>query len=157
MKILILYYSHTGHTKNAADAVAAGIQEAGGAVTMVNTKDFDPAVIADYDGFVVGSPCWQKHFGDGPPQVDEPTLASIGKLADSSLAGKLVGGFVVTAETKGHRTLAAIEEAVVAKGGTKFKKGPIGKAGSPMSDWKGPNLMDEALKQYHDFGKSLVS
>jgi flavodoxin len=157
MKILILYYSHTGHTKSAADAVTAGIVAAGGEVKMVNTKEFDPTILKDFDCLIVGSPCWQKHFGDGPPQVEEPTLASIAKITDGSLANKLVGGFVVTAETKGHITLNAIEAALFAKGATDFKKGPIGKAGSPMSDWKGPKLMDETLKEYYEFGKSLVT
>lgn len=156
MKFLILYFSHTGHTKSAAEAVLEGIKSAGGEGILTTTKEFKPETLNDYDGLLVGSPCWQKHWGDGPPTVEEPTLGSLAKIPEGVLKNKIVGGFVVTHETKGHLTLQAIEKAVIAKGVKNFKKGPVACAGSKMSDWKGPDLLEKDLERYKAFGASLI-
>ena len=58
MRVLILYYSKTGHTLEAANATAEGIRSAGSAADMTDVKGFLPEDVAAYDGFIVGSPCW---------------------------------------------------------------------------------------------------
>ena len=58
MKVLVLYFSKTGHTLEAVDAVAGGIREAGSEVDVVAAGKFEASMVAGYDGFIVGSPCW---------------------------------------------------------------------------------------------------
>ena len=58
MKVLILYFTKTGHTLEAANATASGIRSAGSEVNLQSTKDFRATELADYDALIVGSPCW---------------------------------------------------------------------------------------------------
>jgi len=48
MKILILYYSKTGHTLEAANATANGIRSAGAQVDVISVSDFQIETIANY-------------------------------------------------------------------------------------------------------------
>ncbi len=57
-KVLILYYSRTGNTKQMAELVAKGARDAGGDVTL---KDIGQAKLDDllaYDATVIGSPTY---------------------------------------------------------------------------------------------------
>jgi flavodoxin len=153
MKALILYHTKTGHTLEAANAIAEGIGEAGGQSTLVSVKDFVPAAIAEYDVFVVGSPCWAGGIGrEGIASLVKKALDSI----DSEAHGMLCAGFSVNAGGGGENTVKSIGALLNRKGCKRYYGGPVGKAGVPLSLWKGPSLKEADLKRYRAFGAELV-
>ena len=96
-KILVAYYSRTGHTRNMARAVAEGAGEGAGAA--VECKPIDQVAAKDllgYDAIVLGSPTY---YGT--------MAAELKKLLDDSvvfhgqLAGKVGGAFSSSANVGG--------------------------------------------------------
>ncbi|MEX2725370.1 MAG: flavodoxin family protein [Candidatus Freyarchaeota archaeon] len=62
-KVLIVYWSKYGNTKQVAEAIAKGIIEAKKAEVMVkNVKDAEPEEVPKYDALIIGSP----NHGGGP-------------------------------------------------------------------------------------------
>lgn len=62
-KVLIVYWSKYGNTKQVAEAIAKGINEAKKAEVVVkNVKDTKPEEVQKYDALIIGSP----NHGGGP-------------------------------------------------------------------------------------------
>ncbi|MBB3110690.1 flavodoxin I [Paenibacillus phyllosphaerae] len=59
--IIIVFASMTGNTEEMADAIAAGVREAGIEPKVVDVLDAKAADLADYDGILLGAYTW----GDG--------------------------------------------------------------------------------------------
>ena len=59
-KVLIVYATDYGHTKPCAEAVAKGVESAGGTATVKNAVDATADDIRDADALVLGSP---SHMG----------------------------------------------------------------------------------------------
>jgi flavodoxin len=153
MKALILYYTKTGHTLEAANAIAEGVTGAGGEVTLVSVSDFVPAAIAAYDVLVVGSPCWKGAVGaEGIADPVSKALASMG----GEVLGKLCAGFAVNSGAGGEKTVQSIGAILNRMGCKRYYSGPVGKAGVPLSLWKGPSLKDSDLGRYREFGVELA-
>jgi NAD(P)H dehydrogenase (quinone) len=57
-KVLILYHSRTGNTKQMAELVAQGARGAGGDVTLKEVGEAKPDELLDYDAVVIGSPTY---------------------------------------------------------------------------------------------------
>lgn len=55
---MMIYTSMTGNTKAMAEAIAAGIREAGYAVEMLDAFEADPSFLDDCDGFLIGTYTW---------------------------------------------------------------------------------------------------
>ena len=55
MKILVLYFSKTGHTLEAANATVEGIRSAGCEADLVAVSDFRASTVTDYEGLIFGS------------------------------------------------------------------------------------------------------
>ena len=62
MKALIIYYTITGHTRDAAEEIAAGMKENHVTAVIKSDQEVDPKEIQKYDLVLVGSPC---HAGHG--------------------------------------------------------------------------------------------
>ncbi|KAJ8508710.1 hypothetical protein ONZ45_g9035 [Pleurotus djamor] len=124
-KVAIITYSMYGHINKVADAVLAGIKEAGGtadryqvAETLpqeVLTKMYAPAkadiplitpeILATYDAFLIGIPT---RYGNFPAQW-KAFWDSTGQLwASGALAGKYAGVFISTASLGGGQESTAI-------------------------------------------------
>lgn len=59
MRVLVLYYSRTGHTKALAEEIAAGVREVGGVeCAMRSTSDVTKDDFLSSDGIVAGSPVY---------------------------------------------------------------------------------------------------
>lgn len=153
MKALILYHTKTGHTLEAANAVAEGIDEAGGQPTLVSVKGFVPAAIAGYDVFVAGSPCWAG--GVGREGIAGPVKKALDSI-DNEVLGTLCAGFSVNAGGGGENTVKSIGALLNRKGCKRYYSGPVGKAGVPLSLWKGPSLKEADLERFRAFGAELV-
>jgi NAD(P)H dehydrogenase (quinone) len=113
MKILVGYYSRTGHTKAMAEAIAEGIQKENVACDLKEIKDIAPDQLLDYDGLVFGSPTYYGLMA-----------AELKKLLDDSvkyhgeLQGKTGGAFTSSgmAGGGGETTIMSILQALMVHG-----------------------------------------
>ncbi|MHC4872385.1 MAG: flavodoxin family protein [Planctomycetota bacterium] len=154
MKVLILYYTKTGHTLEAVNAAAEGIRSAGSEADLVAVDDFKSDIISDYDGLIVGSPCWAGSLALGG--VATPVVDLLKSLPENSLSGKRCGSIAVHMLTGGKKTIHSIHKLLIKKGCENFRPGPAAKAGTPMSLWKGPSVKPEDEEKFRSYGAEFV-
>jgi len=156
MKIMILYYSKTGHTLEAVKAIADGINDVGSDADLVTVKEFNSGSIVDYDGLIVGSPCWAGSTGilRGVPKVLSKLIES---LDIDCLKGKRCGGISVHAKMGGTNTVRTLGKLLSLKGCDDYRPGPVARAGVPLSLWKGSSLSDKAKNIFKTFGAGFVN
>ena len=155
MKILILYYTKTGHTLEAANATAEGIRGTGAEVDLVTVNNFEPAAVAEYDGLIVGSPCWAGSItSSGVPKV---VRRAIDSLPSGCLKGKRSGGISVHARKGGETTVKTLGSLLSQKGCEDYRPGPVAKAGVPFSVWKGPSVVAQDEELFTTFGAGFVA
>ncbi len=117
-KVLVLYYSSYGHTETMAQAVAAGVREAGAEAVVKRVPELVPdevarksgfkldqaapvatvAELADYDAIVLGVPT---RFGNMPAQMKNFLDQTGGLWAQGKLVGKVGSVFTSTATQHG--------------------------------------------------------
>jgi multimeric flavodoxin WrbA len=155
MKVLVLYFTKTGHTLEAANATAEGIRSAGAEVNLVTANDFDAAQLAGYDALIVASPCWAGSVGRPvlAPSIDRALAA----LDSDAVQSKRCGGISVHSGIGGENTIQRIGEILTERGCTDYRPGPAARAGVPFSLWKGPSVspQDEAL--FKEYGSAFVA
>jgi flavodoxin len=156
MKVIILYFTKTGHTLEAAEAVAEGIRSAGSEVDIVNVKEFTNDKLKEYDALIVGSPCWAGSIIKSAG-ISGPVKKAITSFEAGSLKGKRCGGIAVHAGAGGENTIRNMGEILKEKGCEDYKEGPAAAAGSPLSLWKGPPLEQEDQERYRKFGAEFVT
>ncbi len=86
-KILIAYWSGTGHTESMMEAIAAGIREVGGEVDIMGPGDYDVDKAASYSKLLLGCPAM------GDEQLEEVDFEPFFTALESKLSGKKVGLF----------------------------------------------------------------
>jgi multimeric flavodoxin WrbA len=155
MKVLILYYTKTGHTLEAVNAVAEGIKNAGSGVEIVNVKDFVADKVSGFDALIVGSPCWAGSISK-KAGIAGPVKKVLDELKADALNGKKCGGVSVNAGSGGEVTLNNIKEIVMNKGGKEYLPGPVARAGSVLSLWKGPSVSAKDLELYKTYGAKFA-
>lgn len=158
MHILVFYYSKTGHTLKAAQAVAEGIRAAGSSADLVPVKDMATTALERYDAIILGSPCWKAAFSDAayPMGVATPLSKALDQLAPAAFAGKKCGAFAVNAGKGGEITVRNLGAFAQGRGCASFREGPVGQAGSPLSLWKGPDLKPEDLARFRAYGAAFA-
>ena len=154
MKVLILYFTKTGHTLEAASAIVEGIYSAGSQAHLVDTEDFSAADLANYDALIVGSPCWGGIFGAG---VARPIVKALDTLKPGDLQGKKCSGISVHAGKGADNTVKTLGETLRQKGCQDYTPGPIARAGVPFSLWKGPAVSPDAQERFRAFGVDFVT
>lgn len=115
-KILIAYWSSTGHTENMANAIATGIREAGSEVDILHVSN-QPDVNA-YDAIAFGCPAM------GAEELEEGEFEPYFMRVEGSLGNKKVALFGSYGWGSGE-WMQAWEERVLACGATLFSKGLI--------------------------------
>ena len=93
-KVLIVYYSRSGNTKKLAQAVAAGVKEAGAAC---DCKPVARARIADllrHDAIILGSPTYYGQMAAEMKQFIDKSVKFHGQLS-----GKVAGAFTTAGGT----------------------------------------------------------
>lgn len=155
MKILVLYHSKTGHTLEAVTAMAEGIRSAGSEVSVVSVAEFQAESLAHYDGLVVGSPCWAGSVTRSG--VAKPIRKAVNALPAECLSQKRCGGISVHATTGGEHTVNTLGVLLSRKGCQDFRPGPVGKAGVPLSLWKGPSVSPSDEERFKAYGIQFVS
>lgn len=148
-KVLITYYSRTGHTKAMADTIEQAIKEEGLEVLNKKIEDVQVEELLNYNGIIIGTPTY---YG---------TLAwQIKKLIDDSvkfhgkLAGKVGAAFSSAANIGGGNETAilSIIEAFLIHG--------MIVQGEPIGDHYGPvainNPDERALKGCKKLGQGVA-
>ncbi len=117
-KVLVLYYSSYGHIEKMAEAVAAGVREAGGEAIIKRVPELVPEEIAkksgfkldqaapiatvaelpDYDAIILGVPT---RFGNMPAQMKNFLDQTGGLWFQGKLIGKVGSVFTSTATQHG--------------------------------------------------------
>ncbi len=95
-KVLVIYYSRSGHTKKMADSICEGVKKEGLEAVLKNVKDVPVRDLLKYEGIIIGSPTY---YGS--------MAAQIKKLLDDSVAfhgeldGKVGAAFASSANIAG--------------------------------------------------------
>lgn len=86
-KVLIAYFSLTGMTQKMAQYVAEGVRISGQEATLKRVSEIKAFEdIADYDGYIFGSPTYHRDMA-------EPMKTFLFLARKSALEGKLAGAF----------------------------------------------------------------
>jgi len=155
MKVLILYFTKTGHTLEAVNATVEGIRNAGSEVEIAEVKGFNPDRLSEFDALIVGSPCWggsmMKKGG-----IAAPVRKAIKSFGQEVLKGKRCGGISVHGGNGGQNTIKSIGNILQEKGCEDYRPGPVAAAGVALSLWKGPSVKPEDEERYRNYGSEFV-
>ena len=83
-KTAIIYWSGTGNTQTMAEAVAKGIEEAGGQANLMEVGSADAAVIAQESAFALGCPSM------GAEQLEESEMEPFVEALEPLVSGKTI-------------------------------------------------------------------
>lgn len=83
----IVYWSGTGNTEAMAQAVAAGAQETGAAVTLCTAAEFDAGLLEQFSAVAFGCPAM------GAEELEETEFAPLFSACEGALSGKKLGLF----------------------------------------------------------------
>ena len=155
MQVLILYFTKTGHTLEAANATAEGIRSAGSEADLIAAQDFDSAQLTGYDALIVASPCWAGSVGR--PMLAKPIDHALTALDTDDLREKRCGGISVHSGIGGENTIQHIGEMLAQKRCTDYRPGPVARAGVPMSLWKGPSVSPQDEARFKAYGTAFVT
>ena len=113
VKVLVIYYSETGNTREMAELVAEGVKEAGVEVEVKRVKDAKVDELLKVDGVVIGSPTY---YGCMAAEVKRFLDESV-KL-HGRLEGKVGGAFTSSANIGGgnETTIISILQAFLIHG-----------------------------------------
>jgi len=87
-KVLVTYFSKSGHTEEMAQHVADGVQQAGVEVAVRPVGEVKLESLLGYDGIIVGSPVYYGTMAAEVKQFIDESVMHHGKLA-----GKVGGAF----------------------------------------------------------------
>lgn len=156
-RALIVYHTKTGHTRQAAEDLAAGLTESSDVTVELKLAAAMPAVnLAAYDLIIVGSPCWAGSLRVLFSGVAGPIARWLGGLATDALKGKAVAAFSVNCSFGGHATVEGLEGLLSDLGGQVVVPGVVVKAGAPLSLWRGPDASAEDREKLRQFGRELA-
>jgi NAD(P)H dehydrogenase (quinone) len=105
VKMLVTYYSRSGHTKKMANAIAEAAEGAGATVDLLNVEQVDVRSLPEYDCLVAGSPTY---YGNMAAQIKEMFDKSV--KVHNKLTGRLGGAFASSGNRAGgnETTVTAI-------------------------------------------------
>ena len=155
-RALIVYYTKTGHTRQAGEDIAIGLTEAGVEVTVKPVTDAPGQELTAHDLIVVGSPC---HAGSVRPVfsgIAKPVSKWLDGLPTDALADKAVAAFSVHCSFGGATTVKNLEQRLADIGARVLAPGPAVKAGAPLSLWRGPDASPDDRKRLRQFGRDLA-
>ena len=155
MRVLILYFTKTGHTLEAANATAEGIRSAGSEADLITARDFKAAQLTGYDALIVAGPCWAGSAGR--PVLPKPLDHALAALPTDALRDMRCGGISVHAGIGAEKTLQRIGEMLAQKGSTEYRSGPVARAGVPFSLWKGPAVSPHEEACFKTYGAAFVA
>jgi NAD(P)H dehydrogenase (quinone) len=114
MQVLILYYSSSQNTKKLADAIASGVNEAGGVKCIIrNTSEAGKSDFLESDAVIAGSPVY---FGTMASQLKEVFDKFVGLR--KQMADKIGAAFATSGDQSGGKetTMFSIIQAMLIYG-----------------------------------------
>jgi NAD(P)H dehydrogenase (quinone) len=144
-KVLVLYYSGSGHTKKMANAIGEAIKSDTIDVTIEDAGKFNISLLPKYDSIVLGSPTY---FSNVAWQVKKVIDESIVYYSGGKLRGKVAGIFTSAGTSRdGKDCLKMLKVALGLHHGMKVVEGILRVDGE--SD-------REVEKRCQEYGKRLV-
>ena len=149
-KMLVCYYSRTGHTQHMAEAIGKGANGVG--LLTAEVKPIDQVEAGDllsYDAIVIGSPTYYGSMAAGVKHLIDESVAFHGQLA-----GKVGGAFASSANVGGgnETTVMNILQAMLIHG--------MVVQGSATGDHYGPvaigDMDKRAESQCRSYGRQLA-
>ncbi len=150
VKTLITYFSGSGNTREMAEYVAKGAQNAGSEVTLKSVDEVDVSELNKYQAVIAGSPTYYGGMSWQLKQLFDDSVKFQGRLQ-----GKIGGAFSSSANPGGgnETTVMSILQAMLIHG--------MIVQGNPMGDHYGPiaiNAPDErAQRQCTELGERVVA
>lgn len=113
MKILVAYYSRSGHTKEMAQAIAKGVKKEGVGCDLQEIASVTIDELQHYDGMIFGSPTYYGQMAAEMKKLFDDSVKHHGKLT-----GKIGGAFTSSgmAGGGGETTILSILEAFLIHG-----------------------------------------
>jgi NAD(P)H dehydrogenase (quinone) len=149
-KVLIVYYSKTGHTEKMANAVEEAIKQEGVEVVKKRVEDVQADELLEFDGIIIGSPTYYGIMAWPIKKLIDESVKFHGKLA-----GKVGAAFSSSANIGGgnETVILSILEALLIHG--------MIVQGEPKGDHYGPVAINEpderALKGCKRLGQSVAN
>lgn len=105
VRMLVTYYSRSGHTKRMAETIAKAAEEAGADVDLLQVEQVDIRELPDYDCLVAGSPTY---YGTMSAEIKAMFDKSV--KVHNKLTGRLGGAFASSGKRAGgnETTVTAI-------------------------------------------------
>ncbi len=112
-KVLVAYYSKTGHTEKMADAIEEAIKQEGIEVTKKRIEDIKVDELLNFDGIVIGSPTYYGIMAWPIKKLIDESVKFHGKLS-----GKVGAAFSSSANIGGgnETVILSILEALLIHG-----------------------------------------
>ena len=149
-KVLIVYYSQTGHTEKMANAVEEAVKEEGVEAVKKRVEDVQADELLEFDGIIIGSPTYYSIMAWPIKKLIDESVKFHGKLA-----GKVGAAFSSSANIGGgnETVILSILEALLIHG--------MVVQGEPKGDHYGPVAINEpderALKGCKRLGQSVAN
>ena len=84
MSVSVVYWSGTGNTQTRAEAVAKGIEAAGGKANLLEVSQADAAAVAEENAFALGCPSM------GAEQLEESEMEPFVEALEPLVSGKTI-------------------------------------------------------------------
>jgi NAD(P)H dehydrogenase (quinone) len=149
VRMLVTYYSRSGHTKRMAEGIAKAAEEAGADVDLLHVDQVDVKAFPDYDCLVAGSPTYY-----GTMAADVKAMFDKSIKVHNKLTGRLGGAFASSGMRGGgnETTVTAILLCWLVHG--------MLVSGSAAHDHYGPVAVgkpdEQALKACKEYGRRLA-
>ncbi len=95
-KVLVCYYSRSGHTKRMAEEIAAVMGQEGLSVDLKDVKEIEASELLSYQGIVIGSPTYYGTMAWPVKKLLDESVKFHGKLK-----GRVGGAFASSANIGG--------------------------------------------------------
>ena len=147
-KVLVVYYSRSGHTESMATAIAKAVAEASLDVVCKRVEDVHPDDLLQADGLIIGSPTY---YGTMAAEIKRFLDDSIEH--HTKLDGKVGAAFASAANSGQETTVFSILEALLIHG--------MIVQGDPKGDHYGVTSMGkpdgQVLERCERFGKRFAT
>jgi NAD(P)H dehydrogenase (quinone) len=149
VRMLVSYYSRSGHTKAMAEEIARGARDAGAQVDLLNVEQVDVKGLKEYDAIILGSPTYYGTMAAPVKELIDQSVKLHGKLA-----GRVGGAFASSGMRAGgnETTVLDILKALLIHGMV-----VIGTSGE---DHYGPVAIkapdEKAIKSCNAYGRKLA-
>ena len=150
MKALLIFHTITGHTKQAVEDIAKGLEKKDINFEILNVKDIEQDKIDfnQYQILIIGTPT---HVGGPARKISK----FVDKLTPNDLENKRIGLVSCYALFGGNSTVNKLEKKLRKKSSNIQVEKIAVMAGAPGSLWKGPDASEKDVQKCVSLGEKL--